>query len=40
MHPVPGIPVKLLLAIGFGMFLGVLSANSIPIIIGALIVTH
>lgn len=37
MHPVPGIPVKLLLAIGFGMFLGVLSANSIPVMIGALI---
>ena len=37
MHLVPGIPIKLLLAICFGMFLGVLSANSIPIIIGALI---
>ena len=32
-----GIPVKLLLGIGFGMFLGVLSANSIPVLIGALI---
>ena len=31
------IPIKLLLAIGFGMFLGVLSANSIPVMIGALI---
>ena len=31
------IPVKLLLGIGFGMFLGVLSANSIPVMIGALI---
>ena len=31
------IPVKLLLGIGFGMFLGVLSANSIPVLIGALI---
>lgn len=32
-----GIPVKLLFGIGFGMFLGVLSANSIPVMIGALI---
>ena len=31
------IPIKLLLAISFGMFLGVLSANSIPVIISALI---
>ena len=31
------IPIKLLLGIGFGMFLGVLSANSIPVMIGALI---
>ena len=31
-----GIPVKLLFGIGFGMFLGVLSANSIPVMIGAL----
>ena len=31
------IPIKLLLGIGFGMFLGVLSANSIPVIIGALL---
>ena len=31
------IPIKLLLGIGFGTFLGVLSANSIPVIIGALI---
>ena len=32
-----GIPVKLLFGIGFGMFLGVLSANSIPVMLGALI---
>ncbi len=31
------IPIRLLLAISFGMFLGVLSANSIPVIISALI---
>ena len=31
------VPIKVLLGIGFGMFLGVLSANSIPIIIGALL---
>ena len=31
------IPIKLLLGICFGMFLGVLSANSIPVIFGALL---
>ena len=31
------IPIKLLLGIGFGMFLGVLSANSIPVMIGSLL---
>lgn len=30
-------PIKLLVGIGFGMFLGVLSANSIPVMIGALV---
>ena len=37
MHSIPGIRIKLLLGIGFGMFLGVLSANSIPVMIGALL---
>ena len=31
------IPIKTLLGIGFGMFLGVLSANSMPVMIGALL---